>query len=217
MRNRRIVILFLAFYAVATLPSRLAGVEKGVHQAVDQLAVSAWAASQAGSAPRAGIRGVDFRNFDYPSDCWKNMGNSFSKIIHASKGAWKKQQEGETDFFSVEAVAYDNGQDEAAVHTVCTGGTNFGYNEVFVYTTSPGGPKLLGKLSPSDWGAGEEDNGRQYQVSGVQFDKQGLAISFYAGGSHACPAWLDTARFRWNSTRFVRTTLDRKPFNCQAK
>ena len=42
--------------------------------------------------------------------------------------------------FSVEAVAYDNGQDEAAVHTVCTGGTNFGYNEVFVYTTSPGGP-----------------------------------------------------------------------------
>ena len=170
---------------------------------------------------RGAIRSVDFLNLDYPSDCWEHF-DGFGKVIHVSNGQWTKEDVGG---FSVGKQASEwmvsygdlkgDGQDEAVVVTTCQGQTNFDYEEVFVFAASSAGPKLLTRLSPSDWGRGEEDNGGNFPVTGVHVSKQQLAVSFLAGGSHACPAWTVTARFEWNSNRFVRMGLDRKPFKCQ--
>jgi hypothetical protein len=83
---------------------------------------------------------------------------------------------------------------------------------VFVYSDETGAPQLLAQLSPPDWGKGEQDNGGDFQVSEIRVRNQQLTISFYAGGSHAGPEWVVTARFRWSGSRFERVGIDRKPF-----
>jgi hypothetical protein len=110
-----------------------------------------------------------------------------------------------------------DGQDEAVVVTSCQGQANFDYEEVFVFAASSAAPRLLARLSPSDWGRGEEGNGGNFPVTGVRVSKQQLAVSFLAGGSHACPAWTITAKFQWNGSGFARTGVSRHPFNCQTR
>lgn len=49
--------------------------------------------TQSRSGSTAGIRGVDFLNFDYSSDCWEQY-DDFPRVIHASKGSWQKENVG---------------------------------------------------------------------------------------------------------------------------
>jgi hypothetical protein len=176
--------------------------------------------SNGGASVRGAIRSVDFLNLDYPSDCWEQF-EGFGKVIHVSNGEWRKEDVGS---FGIRNQApgrmmtygdlEGDGREEAVIVTSCRGQTNFDYAEIFVFAESSAGPKLLARLSPSDWGRGQEDNGGDFPVTGVHVSKQQLAVSFLAGGSHACPAWTVTARFQWNGNRFVRTGLDRSPFKC---
>ncbi len=166
-----------------------------------------------------GIRRVDFRHFPYPSECWKRYLTGFDRLITVKGGVWEKAipaMPGTHNIFKVESVAYghlvtDQPLD-AAVHTACSGPANWQYNEVFVYTISSHGPRLLARLEPHDWGAGEEDNGSFFQVTEVRMIHQQLEIKFLAGGLHARPARLDTAVFKWKDGRLIRTRLTRSPY-----
>jgi hypothetical protein len=192
---------------------RLAKSENGVQQVTNQLTVPNDEASVRGA-----IRRVDFLNFDYPSDCWEHF-DGFGKVIHVSNGQWTKEDIGG---FAVGKRASEwmvsygdlkgDGQDEAVVVTSCQGLANFDYEEIFVFEMSAGSPRLLARLSPLDWGKGEEGNGGMFQISEVHVNSHQLRVSFYAGGSHASPAWIDTATFQWVGNRLVRTRLDRRPF-----
>jgi hypothetical protein len=171
----------------------------------------------------ADIHVSDFLNSEYASDCWEQF-DGFDKVIRISKGEWSKSDVGSFGIRRKDSqwmMAYGDldgdGQDEAVIVTGCQGQTNFDYEEVFVFTMSSAGPKLLARLTPSDRGRGEEDNGGNFPVTGVHVSKQQLFVSFSAGGSHACPAWAVTARFQWNGSGFVRTGVSRQPFNCQTR
>ena len=176
-----------------------------------------------GQAHVASIRGVDFLNFDYSSDCWEQF-DGFHKVIHISNGKWNKDDVGsfvirkkDSAWMMTYGDLDGDGQDEAAIVTSCQGQTNFDYEEVFVFGSASAGPKLLARLSPSDWGKGEEGNGSYFPVTSVRVSERQLAVSFLAGGSHACPAWTVTARFQWNGSELARTGVDREPFNCQTQ
>ena len=161
-----------------------------------------------GGVLRGDIHRVDFRNFDYPSGCQNEMSEDFDSVIHVSKGEWRKEANGGI-FFGIGSVAYadlnGDGQDEAVVSTFCRAVVNVSYNEIFVFETSSGSPKLLAKLAPPDWGG-------SFEIADVQVGKKQLAITYPEGGSHAQPDWLVTARFQWDGSRFVRVASDRKPF-----
>jgi len=159
----------------------------------------------------ASIHGVDFLNFDYQSTCQDG-------VIHVSKGEW--QGDARSSFRVVKTIYGDlmgGGNEEAVIHTLFDHGANWACNEIFVFAISPSGPKLLARLTPQDWGKGEEDNGGNFHVSDIQVSKQQLAVGFLAGGSHACPAWTVTVRFQWNGSGFVRSGVSRKPFICQTQ
>ena len=166
------------------------------------------------------LHGVDFLDFDYPSHCWEQF-DRFDKIIHVSNGEWSKDDAGVFALGKKDSkwmIAYGNiasfGQDDAAIVTGCQGQANFGYSEVFVFAPSSSGPRLLARLSPRDWGKGEEGNGGNFQVTGVRVVSRELAVSFLAGGFHSCAAWIVTARFRWDGARFVRVGSERRPNKC---
>jgi hypothetical protein len=211
---------------------RIAGAENGVRQVIDLLMVSPSPPSSTpagknqtqtssgqqgepsititGGVVKGDIHSVDFRNFDYLAACDKP-----DEIIHATGG--KSIQEGQY-YFRIGNVVFGDlkgdGRQEAVVHTECSRMTNFAYNSVYVFAMSvDGGPILLDRLSPSDWGAGQEDNGGLFQISDVRVNKKLLAVSFYAGGSHAQPDWIVTSRFQWDGSHFVRIGLERKPFS----
>jgi hypothetical protein len=168
-------------------------------------------AASVGRRQGIGIHDIDFLNFDYPSDCWQKF-DGFSKIIHVSKGRWTKEDVGG---FAVGKRASEwmvsygdltgDGRDVAAVVTSCQGMVNFDYEEIFVFTMSSTGPKLLVRLSPSDWGPGTV-------INSVRVAKQQLVVQFLTGGPHCCPDTLVTTRFQWSGNRFARTGSDRKPY-----
>jgi hypothetical protein len=171
--------------------------------------------SQATNLANGTIHDVDFRNFSYPTNCSKAF--EIGKTVHVRNGEWNN---GEVTRFAVEKVIYgdlkQDGQDEAVVLTGCSGQTNFGYSELFVYAKSSHGVERLINLSPSDWGEGEENNGGFFPVTAFSINNHQLVVSFPAGGSHACAAWTVTKSFQWNGTRFVSAGKpDRKPNQCQ--
>jgi hypothetical protein len=175
--------------------------------------------SSTANAPISDIRKVDFRNFEYASDCWSKMDPSFDKVMRVSNDQWTKptsDMPGADYLFSVKSVRFGDvgpgGEQAAVVHTACGGTVNFEYNEVFVFGIAAGHPKLLTRLGPSDWGAGEEDNGGEFQVESVRTGQKHIEISFYAAGFHAQPKWIDTATFAWQGERLVRTGLTRTPY-----
>lgn len=134
-----------------------------------------------------------------------------------SNGGWKDVNGGEENYFRIVKVTYGdlngNGQDEAVVLTASGGVSNFEAGEIFIFAMSSNGPQLLARLLPSDWGKGEEDNGGDFQVSEVQVSNRKLVVSFLAGGYHACPAWIVTARFEWSGRQFTRTSLVRSRYH----
>ena len=144
------------------------------------------------------------------------------KTIHVSGGKWEDARNdpySPPDFFRIVSVSYGdlngNGQDEAVVLGACGGARNWQDGDIFIFSMGPGGPRLLAELSPSDWGKGEQDNGGDFQVSSVRIVNGQLAVCFFAGGSHAIPAWTVTAKFQWNGTHFVRVGLDRVRYKSQ--
>jgi hypothetical protein len=190
------------------------GAEKGVNQVIDQRTGSASSQPRDGQAVKTGIRSVDFRNFEYHPDC-------LQETVRVSKGEWKEVKEDEQNSFRIVSVNYGDlkgdGQDEAVVWGACGGVGNFEINDIIIFSASPGGPMPVAELSPSDWGKGEEGNGSDFQVTGIRVGKQQLAVSFWAGGSHACADWVVTSRFQWKGTGFVRAGVTRQRNNCQAR
>ena len=162
--------------------------------------------------PGSGIHRVDFQNFHYRPACLAG------RTVSVSNGQWQEGTGPEMTNFVIASVTYGSlighNPDEAAVLGACGGAQNFQVADLLIFSMSGGGPRLLTELSPQDWGKGEEDNGGAFPVSGVRISRQQLAVSFLAGGSHACPQWTVTAAFRWNGNRLVRTGVIRKPYTC---
>jgi hypothetical protein len=164
------------------------------------------------------IRDVDFRNFSYPSDCSTKMDDGSDPIIRVSNGSWKKGSDQDTVNFDVEKIIYgdvkSDGSDDAVIVTSCWAMTNFSFQEVFVFEMSGGSPTLLARLTPLQWGKGEENNGGDFPVTDIRVGQKELAISFPVGGSHACSALIVTARYRWDGHDLVQVGSDRKPNPC---
>jgi hypothetical protein len=166
--------------------------------------------------PAAGIRDVDFFDFTYPSACWRNWRNSgFTRIIQVSGGKWMKGTGSSQIYFDVDKPMYadlrGDGGEEAVVVTDC-GFTvsNTSSTEVFVFGMAFGRPRLLTRLEPSEWDM--PSWGFDWGGARVRIENRDITVTFSAGGYHARPAWIATAFFQWNGTRFVRTRISRKPF-----
>jgi hypothetical protein len=101
------------------------------------------------------------------------------------------------------------------VATRCTAMANFDYEELFVFEMSAGSPKLLARLSPSEWGKGEQCSGANCPMLGLRIDNRQLAVGFGTGGSRACPDQETTVKFQWNGGQFLRAALDRVPYRCR--
>lgn len=172
-------------------------------------------------AANGDIRNVDFRTFDYSSAyCGNENAKGPNGVIHVSQGEWKTGTPNEDEMrFDVVNVFYGDvmgdGRDEAVVHTSCGGMANFDDQELYIFAMSAGGPILLARLVPDDWGKGQEGNGSDYAISKIRVGGGYLAVSFYSGGSHACADWIVTARFAWNGSRFIRNGLTRARNQCQ--
>ena len=168
------------------------------------------APTEARTSETGDIHSVDFRNFLYHPAC------SGQKDIRVKDGRWKGGSDDSPEYFEIASVTYGdlkrNGRDEAVVLGACSGIGNFEIGDLLVYSNDSGTPQLMSQLSPQDWGKGEEGNGSDYQVESVRVENSELAVSFYAGGSHAQPAWVVTSKFRWAGSQFRRVRVERKPF-----
>jgi len=122
------------------------------------------------SSKSAGIRGVDFRNFDYPFDCKEKFGEGdacdlgFDKVIRVSDGEWMKGGSDETPeilHFRIGKIIYGDlqgdGRDEAVVVVGYGGQWNWEASRIYVFAMSSNGPQLLAQLLSSDWDKGEEE------------------------------------------------------------
>lgn len=174
------------------------------------------------SVANSDIRTVDFRNFDYSSSCCGegNGDHTDRRPIHVSQGKWMTGTPNQDEMrFGIVNVAYGDvtgdGRDEAIVHTSCSGMANFDVQELYIFAMNAGGPTLLARLTPDDWGKGQEGNGSDYAISKIRLGGGYLDVSFYSAGSHACADWIVTARFLWNGSRFVRDGLTRARNHCQ--
>jgi hypothetical protein len=168
---------------------------------------------------KGGIRGVDFNNTDYPSDCSKVYSNSgFPDVIHVVNGNWKHGSGGDAVFFGNNPPIYGDvngdGRDEAVVHTSCgLAVSTEAHDEIFVFGMATFRPKLLAKLSALDLGAPSHDFA--WTFTDVQVKNGQLVVGYLTGGPRAQPAWEVTARFKVIGGRLVRTGSDKKPFNPQ--
>ena len=152
-------------------------------------------------AKSAGIRSVDFLNFDYPNNC-----NGSGEVIHVSNGDWEKavpdQPSTDTpmaDYFWAASPIYGDlkgdGQEEAVVHTTCgvKPSPNYG-EELLVFEMSSKGPQLLAELLPLDWAQGDE--AQPYFATYLEWFRirdRKLILSFSV-----------TAEFVWDGERFTR-------------
>jgi len=163
------------------------------------------------------IRDVDFQNFSYQSNCWKEVDSGFGKVIRVTGGSWKNGLEGADSLsFGVIKVFYGDvkgdGQVEAVVHTACLPPANWDYEELFVFEMSGGAPGLLTRLTP---GEDIASHGPRYDV--VRADGGELDVSYQANGEHgfgACPEWTVTERLRWNGNSFVSAGKSREKNTC---
>jgi len=169
-------------------------------------------------AQKTGLHAVNFFDFDYPSDCWKaNPNSGFEKTIRVANGEWKRGSEGSEIYFHVEkpvfAEVVGGSGDDAVVTSSCGFTTGDDWDtEIFVFHMLAGKAVLIKRFSSPDWA--DSSLGPMWRVAndGVRAKKGEVDVTYYAGGSHAQPQWLATARFRWNGKRFVRFAVDRKPF-----
>lgn len=166
--------------------------------------------SKANESGKGDIRTADFRNFQYQPNCLDK------EAIHVANGEWKATKGDETDYFRVISVTFGDligdGHEDAVVLGACGGVANFEIGDILLFSMEAGSPHQFAELFPTDWGRGQQENGGDFQVSEIRVRNQHLAISFYAGGSHASPAWVVTATFHWSGSRFERVGMDRKPF-----
>jgi hypothetical protein len=149
------------------------------------------------AAAPVGIRAVDFRNFTYTPSC-AGEGNQSEKIT-VKKGAFSREKEvdGYTDrfYFSVLSVEYGdltgNGQEEAAINTVCNTGGTGQFTEGLIYTMKAGKPALAVRLLGGD----RADGGiRELTIS------SGLLVAEINDSERnsgaCCPEGIITSRFR---------------------
>jgi hypothetical protein len=163
---------------------------------------------------KTNIRSFDFRNADYPSGCSALIREPrFGDVIRVKNGEWKDGIGNEEIYFSVGKIFYSDldgdSRDEAIVETSCApSGANYWETEIYIFKISDGQLKLMQRLSRGDWVGSE----MAYRVSAVKVIAHEIRVSYFAGGSHAQPAWVITAKFRCNNGRFVRISTDRKVF-----
>lgn len=195
----------------------------------NQQSISQWAASAAAAcgAPVAGngstfststnrnIRDVNFRDFTYPSGCAKSdPGLGFPAAIPVVNGAWKKGALGQDLIsYSVGAPLYGqllgSAYEQAVVSADCFLG-NGDDEEVFVYGMTDAEPMLIQRLTPSDWTVPAW--GIAWVTKSIQVEDEEIKVTYLAGGFRARPAWIAEVALRWNGTRFVRASTDRRPF-----
>lgn len=201
------------------------GVNEAIWKAVGIDVASAAPIAQSRSHQEQGSAGLanrstDIRNFAYPSNCYAVLDSRLPRTITVTNGQWeKKEDDGYTTLhFDLAKMATGrlggNDSVETVVVTSCTGATNYDYEELFVFDTSSGVPQLVGKLAPADWGKGQENNGGDFPITNVAIANRQLAISFLAGGSHACPAAVVATKFQWNGSHFFEVGQEGKPYVC---
>jgi hypothetical protein len=198
-------------------PLAMALVASGLTAILALIAVPSVAAAQ------TDIHKVDFRNFTYPANCSGQPGSGADRTVRVTNGKFEEGKAENDDLvsFTIAKIEYGDllgtGSDQAAVLAGCNTGSNFEIAQIFIYDMPAGAskPKLLAHLLPADWGKGQEDNGSSFAVSKMVVTKNDLAITFYAGGSHACPDWDVTAEYKWIEKQFARGTVERKHHSCQ--
>lgn len=173
-------------------------------------------------ASNGDIRAVDLRNFGYLSAyCGTKDSAGHMRPIHLSGGTWKTGTPFQDEAtFRIVNITYGDvtgdGRTEAVVHTSCAGIANFDDQELYVLAMNAGEPVLLARLTPNDWGKGQEDNGSDYAISKIEAGAGHLDVSFYSGGSHACADWIVTTRFQWNGSRLLGVPLSRSKNSCDS-
>ena len=160
------------------------------------------------------IHSVDFKNADYQSGCSKLIREPrFGDVIHVKNGKWKDGTGNDEIYFSIGQIFYDDldgdGQDEAIVETNCApSAANYWETEIYIFKPLENRPRLLQRLSQADWDGSEIS----WRVSAIKVIAHEIRVSYFAGGYHARPDWVITAKFRWNNGRFVRAGTDRTAF-----
>ncbi len=160
---------------------------------------------QPASMGNSGIHSVDFQNFDYSANCFKENGST--EIVRLSNGQQNTQNE---EFWADKPVFGDlkgDGQEEAIVVLSCHPSgvsPNVVSSEVFVFEMSANGPKVLATLPSSSWGG--------HRLDSTRVSDQHLDVSYTEGECNACRDWIVTVRFRWNGTQFVQAGQTRKPY-----
>jgi hypothetical protein len=156
-----------------------------------------------------GIRGVDFQNFEYISNCLGGSGPA--SVVHLSRGG---ADNADGSFWAdkpVFGILKSDGQEEAVVVLSCHPegvSPNVAYSEVFIFEMTSAGAKAVAKLPSTNW--------KDERVTGVNISNRQLAVDFLevGEGSMACPEWVVTSKFRWDGTRFVKAGESRRKNNC---
>lgn len=117
------------------------------HIAIPALMISAALATPVTAQPD--IRKVDFQNFTYTPSCSGEDDKPEKITVKKGEFSRKKEIDGfvESFYFSVLSVEYGDlngdGQDEAAINTVCNTGGTGQFTEGLIYTMKAGKPSLV--------------------------------------------------------------------------
>ena len=149
-----------------------------------------------------GLRAVDFRNFTYRPAC---LGEGTTRpAVRTRNGRYESSTGDETVSLEVAEVAFgdltDDGQDEAAVLTVCNTGGSGVFTEGVVYQLQNGEPVELARTQEGDRAFGG--------LAGLTIINGTLVVQRFAGdenGPACCPKYIDTTRWRWTGTALEQT------------
>jgi len=174
---------------------------------------------QSGPKPVAGIRQIDFLNFNYHASlCSREYGRKgIGETVRVRNGEFKNRNAyfAVADKKIIYADVTGDGREEAIVPVDCGAlGANFSLSEVNVYTIRDGRAALLAQISDKNL---ERDYRRNYpdaesywgiNDSGIKAGDGNVEIEVLVDGPHASPKYIVRLEYRL-SGRILR--LNGKP------
>lgn len=138
------------------------------------------------------IRKIDFRNYSY-NTCFSED----KKTTRITKGKYEREiKEGDykySVYFEVRDVIYGDldgdGQEEAVVSTICSGGGTGRFTEALIFRSKNGKPELIGST-----GMGDRADGGLHDI---KFINGQLKVEQYGGNAGACcPEYIVTHTYK---------------------
>ena len=140
------------------------------------------------------IRGVDFRNFTY------EYGLGEPETITVRDGEFARETEDDPLYFSIVDVVYGDvtrdGQDDAVVRTVISGGGSGSFSDATIYTMRDGKPVAIGSL-----GVGDRANGG---IHDVRIENGRIVVERYGqeDSGACCPEYIERNIIELQGTKF---------------